>query len=152
MDLGLYELFFTYRISRICEQKNDIFRGAKMQIKSSLRINGNLIDTSYLEKDEIAGCRYAKRKWLKDLMIDAVSDNIQAIITVDGKEIASLELEAKRQKDKLVLTRAATVASYYAWCTMTQGTGKTYGISYGLNDTAQLKKAKPEEDTQLKLF
>ena len=122
-----------------------------MRINSELKINGQIIDRSILQKDEIFGARYAKRHWLKNLSIDAVSDRVEAVISIDGQEIASLELEAKRQKDKLVLTRAATVESYYAWCTMTQGTGKTYGVSYGLNNTSALKKAKPD-DGQGKLF
>ena len=121
----------------------------QMLIKAGLRINGKKIDESYLEKDAVAGCRYASRKWLKDLSLDVINDNVEAVISIDGKELTTLELEAQSQREKLILTKHATISQFYAWTTLTQGRGRTYGVSYGVNDMTKdpgKGKKKPAEE------
>lgn len=128
-----------------------------MLIKSYLKKNGVNIDSAYLERDDTPGARYACRKWIKDITLDVVNDNIQATITIDGAELTTLELEAQQKADRLVMTRHAEIGKFYTWVTMSQGRGKTFGVSYGVNDVSKdpgLKKKEKTvpEDTQLKLF
>lgn len=117
-----------------------------MKIESTLKINNRIVDRAILQQDKIEGARYACRKWLKNLMIDILRDKIEAVIIIDNQELTTLKLEPKRQSEKLIFTKAAELSRYYAWVTLTQGFGNTYGVSYGLNDVFQ----KPKENKPVK--
>ena len=104
-----------------------------MEIKTTLVIDGKKIISLPLKPDKSHGNKnqFSCRMWLKSLLIP--NDSTPEIMIKDEKnELIQLFLEQKKKNGKIIFTTNKDTGDYYSWATLTEGYGKTFGLTAGI--------------------